>query len=73
MPKPMSPPRTPWETRIRTHMTAAGITTYKDLATRSGVSRISINNACKGDTTLSYHSAAAIARVLNISIERLMQ
>lgn len=64
MGRPVGPPRSPFERRLRELMEAAGITSYTDLAEKSSVGRATIDRACRGETQLSPLAAKALARAL---------
>lgn len=66
MPRPMSPPRTPFEVNLREHMVRAGIATYKELAEKSNVSTAAIAYICSGRNNPSMETLTALATALDI-------
>ncbi len=66
MPRPMLPPRTPFEINLRKRMQSAGITTYKELAEKSEVSAAALRYICAGRNQPSMDTLTALAKALKI-------
>ncbi|MGA0200538.1 MAG: helix-turn-helix domain-containing protein, partial [Prochlorotrichaceae cyanobacterium] len=68
-----TPPTYPLDPKLRAQMQVANLTSFRQLAQRSGLSRYQINKIRRGEwESLSFAGAVNLATVLNLSLAELL-
>lgn len=70
--RPMSTPRTEFESRVRELMDKAGIKTYVELAEKSGITTVYLHHILSGRRNLGLASVKKLADALGCEIEKLL-